>query len=140
MRTVSGVRYYNDSFSSAPSATVAAIRSFTDPEILILGGIDKRADFTELANTITQHVAVKQVIIIGEIREKLSQILHDANISVPVTVTDVRSMGEIVDIARKRATAGDVIILSPGCASFDMFKNFYDRGDQFRSTVLALDE
>ena len=140
VRTVSGVRYYNDSFSSAPSATVAAIRSFTDPEILILGGIDKRADFTELANTITQHVAVKQVIIIGEIREKLSQILHDANISVPVTVTDVRSMGEIVDIARKHAIAGDVIILSPGCASFDMFKNFYDRGDQFRSTVLALDE
>lgn len=140
VRTVSGVSYYNDSFSSAPSATIAAIRSFTEPEILILGGIDKQADFTELAHAITQRTNIKQVIVIGEIREKLSQILRDANTSLPVTVTDVRSMREIVDMAREYAIAGDVVILSPGCASFDMFKNFYDRGDQFRSTVLALDE
>lgn len=140
VRTVGGVRYYNDSFSSAPSATIAAIRSFTEPEILILGGIDKQADFTELAHAITQRTNIKQVIVIGEIREKLSQILRDANTSLPITVTDVRSMSEIVNVAQEYAIAGDVVILSPGCASFDMFKNFYDRGDQFRSTVLALDE
>ena len=138
VREFEGVTYYNDSFSSAAGATIAAIRAFTAPEVVILGGIDKGADFRELAGVIEQAPNVKQLIIIGEIRHKLADVLHQNGVTQPIQVTDVRTMAEVVALARAAAAPGDVVILSPACASFDMFKNFYDRGDQFRSVVQSL--
>jgi UDP-N-acetylmuramoylalanine--D-glutamate ligase len=138
VREFEGVKYYNDSFSSAPGATVAAIKSFSEPEILILGGIDKGADFKDLADTIRAQSNVKQIFIIGEIRHKLADYLASSGVVQSIDVLDVKTMPEIVDAARSRTDSGDVVILSPGCASFDMFKNFYDRGDQFRAVVEAL--
>ncbi|MGK2896557.1 MAG: UDP-N-acetylmuramoyl-L-alanine--D-glutamate ligase [Candidatus Saccharimonadales bacterium] len=138
VREVAGVAYYNDSFSSAPGATVAAIRSFTRPEILILGGIDKGADFTQLAEVISQVQNIKKLVIIGEIRHQLAVFLEERGIEKPIFISDAKTMAEVVAAARDEATDGDVIILSPGCASFDMFKNFYDRGDQFRFVVQNL--
>jgi len=138
VRELDGVSYYNDSFSSAAGAAVAAIRAFTSPEIIILGGIDKGADFTELAQTIKDAPNVKQLIIIGEIRHKLADILRKSGVTQSMEVTDVQTMREVVGLARQAATSGDIVILSPACASFDMFKNFYDRGDQFRSIVQGL--
>lgn len=138
VRELAGVKYYNDSFSSAPGATVAAIKSFAEPEILILGGIDKGADFKDLADTIQAQANVKQILIIGEIRQKLADYLASSGVSQPIEILDAKTMPEIVAIARLAAENGDVVILSPGCASFDMFKNFYDRGDQFRAVVEAL--
>ena len=138
VREMDGVKYYNDSFSSAPGATVAAINSFKSPEILILGGIDKGTDFGNLASVLKERTNIKQLIVIGEIRHKLADFMHSRGVTHPMDVSDVRTMKEIVDKARSYATAGDLVILSPACASFDMFKNFYDRGDQFRSIVQAL--
>ena len=138
VRELNGISYYNDSFSSAAGATVAAIRAFTAPEIVILGGIDKGADFRELASVIKQAPNVKQLIIIGEIRHKLADTLRQNGVDRPMEVTDMQTMAEIVAIASKAAVSGDIVILSPACASFDMFKNFYDRGDQFRSIVQGL--
>lgn len=138
VRELDGVQYYNDSFSSAAGAAVAAIRAFTAPEVVILGGIDKGADFTELAQVIKDAPNVKQLIIIGKIRHKLADVLRQNGVTQPVQVTDVQTMREIVGLARQAAAPGDVVILSPACASFDMFKNFYDRGDQFRSVVQGL--
>jgi UDP-N-acetylmuramoylalanine--D-glutamate ligase len=134
VRELDGITYYNDSFSSAPSATVAAIKSFTQPEIIIIGGTDKGADFTELRDTLSIAKNIKNIILVGEIRHKLAEILR----GIEYDISDAQTMGEIVDTARLYATKGDVVILSPACASFDMFKNFYDRGDQFREAVRAL--
>ncbi len=127
----SGVDYYNDSFSSAPSATVAAIRAFERPEVVIIGGVDKGADFAELHELIRTTNVAKKVVLIGEIRHKLAKIFHD----VDIYVSDATLMREVVHDAAQFTESGDVVILSPACASFDMFKNFYDRGDQFRRVV-----
>lgn len=138
VRSLDGIDYYNDSFSSAPGATIAAVKSFNRPEILILGGIDKGADFGEMATVIAAASQVKRVIIIGEIRNKLAAILKKHQVKAVIDVSEAKTMPEIVNQARAAATAGDVVILSPACASFDMFKNFYDRGDQFREVVRGL--
>lgn len=137
VRQLDDVSYYNDSFSSAPSATIAAIRAFDSPEIVIVGGIDRGADFSELAETLSKSQQVKSVILIGEIRHKLARLMQDA--PKKVIVSDSETMQAIVDEARAQAEPGDIVILSPGCASFDMFKNFYDRGDQFSEVVLGYD-
>lgn len=135
---VDGVAYYNDSFSSAPSATIAAVLSFDIPEVLIVGGRDKGADFSELVAVLANRENLKKVLIVGEVRQKLHKLLTAAGLSEKLRVLDVQTMGEIVAAAKEEAASGDVIILSPACASFDMFRNFYDRGDQFRSIVQSL--
>lgn len=137
VRTVGGVEYYNDSFSSAPAATAAAVASFSQPEILIVGGIDKGADFTHLIAEIKNTDHVKSILLIGEIRHKLDKLLKKADIT-QAHVLDAKTMDEVVATARAEAREGDVVVMSPACASFDMFRDFYDRGDQFRSIVQSL--
>lgn len=138
VRDVGGVDYYNDSFSSAPSASVAAIKAFDRPEIIILGGIEKGSDYTELINTIRSKSNTKELVLIGTVREKLADLINEAGITAKVTVLDATTMPEIVSYVASQSDSGDVVLLSPGCASFDMFKDFYDRGDQFRESVMAL--
>jgi len=133
VREHAGVTYYNDSFSSSPSATIAAIRSFQQPLIVIIGGADKGADFSELAALIGDAPNIKEVVLIGERRHELERVIGGQP-----TVFDGKTMDEIVAYVSGRATDGDVVLLSPGCASFDMFRDFYDRGDQFREKVLSL--
>lgn len=137
VRTLDGVKYYNDSFSSAPSAAAAAVSSFTQPEILILGGTDKGADFTNLITEIKNSQNIKRILLIGEIRHKLDELFGKAGVG-SAQVLDAGTMEDIVATARREAAEGDVVILSPACASFDMFRDFYDRGDQFRSIVQSL--
>ncbi len=138
VRELDGVKYYNDSFSSSTPATVAAIKSFTAPEIVILGGIDRGGDFTHIAGLIARLGNVKRVIVIGEIRHKLAEILADAHPNTAIETTDSKNMKEIVALARSYAVSGDIVLISPGCASFDMFKDFYDRGVQFKAAVNEL--
>ena len=138
IREIDGVKYYNDSFSSAPSATIAAIKSFEQPEILILGGIDKGADFSELADAIANQNNIKSVIIMGEIRHKLAETIKQVSPSLQVETTDLTTLQPIIELAKSYARSGDVVVMSPGCASFDMFINFYDRGNQFRDIVNSL--
>lgn len=138
IRELDGVKYYNDSFSSAPSATVAAIKSFTQPEVIIIGGTDKGSDFTELVTAIEESNNIKTIVLIGKIRFKLAEILKSVANNIEVHVSNEQTLAPIVEIARSRSQSGDVIILSPACASFDMFKDFYDRGDQFRTIVSQL--
>jgi UDP-N-acetylmuramoylalanine--D-glutamate ligase len=138
VRKFAGVDYYNDSFSSAPPASVAAVKSFTSPEIVIVGGTDKANDFSILIDTIKSQSNIKEVVIIGEIRQKLAEQFAVANISAKVTTLDAQTMDEIVQYAVHQAEPGDVVLLSPGTASYDMFRDFYDRGDQFRNIVNKL--
>lgn len=138
VRKHNGVDYYNDSFSSAPPATVAAVKSFSQPEILIIGGFDKGVDFSVLINTLKDISNIKEVILIGDTRQKLNTEMLNAGLEIKITVLDARTMAEIVTYTSQVATTGDVVILSPGTSSFDMFKDFYDRGTQFRDTVNSL--
>ncbi len=138
VRKFAEVDYYNDSFSSAPPATVAALKSFEQPEIVIIGGVDKANDFSIAIDTIRSKTNVKEVILIGEMRQKLAGQFAQAGVSAKVTVLDATNMNDIVSYARQVAVPGDVVLLSPGTASFDMFKDFYDRGDQFRNVVNSL--
>lgn len=134
VREVGGVRYFNDSFSSAPTATVAAISAFSDPIVLIVGGYDRGIDFSPLVEAITATPAIKQVIAIGQTRQRLAAALQDKGME-NVAILDEQTMPAIVRAAADYAASGDVVLLSPGCASFDMFKNFYDRGEQFKQAV-----
>jgi UDP-N-acetylmuramoylalanine--D-glutamate ligase len=113
---------------------------FSDPsyanQIVILGGIDKGADFAELIVAMQNQTNIKNVILIGEIKQKLYDMFAESNVN--VHISDAKSMAEIVAEATALASSGDVVVLSPACASFDMFKNFYDRGDQFRAVVQSL--
>lgn len=138
VREHDGVKYYNDSFSSAPGATIAAIKSFEAPEILIIGGTDKGADFGPLAAALKEQSNIKQVFLIGVIKQKLFDYFTSQGVTTRLTILESTRMADIVETARQAAAPGDVVLLSPSCASFDMFRNFYDRGDQFRTEVTRL--
>lgn len=137
VREVNGVKYYDDSFSTTPETAIAAIEAFTAPEILILGGSSKNSDFTELGKVISDNKNIKAIIGIGdewwEIKSKIKN--QKSNI---LMIEDAKDMRTVVLAASKIAQEGDVVLLSPACASFGMFKNYKDRGDQFKSGVLAL--
>ena len=113
------------------------MQSFTQPKIMILGGSSKGAQFDEVATAAAQS-NVKLAILIGAEADRLEQTLHEQNIATINLGSDV-TMLEVIEKARQQAAAGDVVILSPACASFGMFKNYSDRGDQFVATVNAIE-
>ena len=129
-----GVRFYNDSFSSAPTATMAAVTAFNEPIVLILGGFDRGIDLTSLAKAIAATKNIAQILVIGQIRERLAAALKAESVK-NMEIIDDTKMNVIVRRAAEIAKPGDVVLLSPGCASFDMFKDFYDRGEQFKQAV-----
>lgn len=131
---VDGVKYYNDSFATGPQPTIAAINAFTEDTTLILGGSDKGLDFGELRSVIEKKGNVKNLILIGDMGEKIGQGIKNKNI----ISLGYSSMTQIVDTAKKVTKEGGVVILSPASASFDMFKNYKDRGNQFKNAVLSL--
>lgn len=138
VRSLEGVEYFNDSFSSAVGATIAAIRSFENPQIVIIGGVDKGGDFGALADEVAGTENIKEIILVGTVRQTIYKMLKERGVGHKATVFDGSTMTEIVSYAHSRAESGDVVLLSPGCASFDMFRDFYDRGDQFREEVRRL--
>ncbi len=136
VRTVDGVSYFDDSCSTIPETAIAAIGSFRQPIILILGGSEKGSDFRDLGtNVATQNV--RAVVVIGDMTTRIVAALHDAGYNGKI-ITKATSMAEAVHHARRVAVSGDVVLLSPACASFDMFRNFKDRGDQFTYEVTHL--
>lgn len=134
-----GVRYYNDSAATIPEAAIAALQSFTEPIIHIAGGSDKRLSFGALADAILKH-SHALILFQGDATEKLIQALRERlpeeKKNQPFTV--VESMEKALELACQSAKPGEVVLLSPGVASFGLFKNEFDRGDQFRKGVAAL--
>jgi UDP-N-acetylmuramoylalanine--D-glutamate ligase len=137
VRDVGGVRYYDDSFSTTPETAIAAINAFQEPEILILGGSSKKADFSELGEIIRKAKNIKAIIGIGEEWPRIKQEIHNLTAST-ILIEGAKNMEQIVKAAATIALPGDVVLLSPACASFDMFKNYKDRGEQFQKVVKAL--
>jgi UDP-N-acetylmuramoylalanine--D-glutamate ligase len=136
VRSIDDVDYYNDSYSSATLASIAAMKSFKQPKVLILGGFSRGIDFAALAQEIRDN-NVKKVVLIGQTKEQLSMALDRVGYK-EYEILKSTDMREIVDAAKSAAQSGDVVLLSPACPSFDMFKNFSDRGDQFKSIVNGL--
>ena len=131
LTSVNGVDWINDSKGTNVAATVAAIKGLKRPVILIAGGIAKDADFSPLRETAGQHV--KAVILIGRDAGKIADVLTG---EVPVKMAS--DMDEAVSKGAAMAQSGDVVLLSPACASFDMYQNFEHRGDDFRRCVGGL--
>ena len=138
IRTLRGVRYYNDSIASSPTRTIAGLRSFDQKLILIAGGHDKLVPFEPLAEEIV--LRVKALFLVGETAEKIRAAVEAAPgydpTALPITVLD--DFKETVLAASAYAEEGDVVILSPACSSFDRFKNFAERGNTFRKIVEEL--
>lgn len=134
--TYRGVSFYNDSFSTTPETAIAAIRSFSEPIILIAGGSDKGSDFSELGRTISSS-SVKGLILVGDMASRIKAAALMAGFKGKI-VFRPKSMEKIVFQAFNLASRGDIVLLSPACASFDMFLNYKDRGRQFKTYVKAL--
>lgn len=125
------VRFVNDSKGTNVDATVKALESLDRPIWLIAGGLDKGGDFSRLESPVRQRV--KGVILIGQAAPRIRAALGAYD-----RITEAGSLREAVDLAAQRAEAGDIVLLSPACASFDMFRDYQDRGQQFKALVNAL--
>ncbi|MGH7345467.1 MAG: UDP-N-acetylmuramoyl-L-alanine--D-glutamate ligase [Candidatus Rokuibacteriota bacterium] len=133
VRDLAGVKYYNDSKGTNVDSTLRALESFAEPIVLIAGGKGKGQAWEPLAAAARGRVA--HAVLIGEDAPKIGATLTDAG----VAVTYSRSLQDAVDRARAFATPGGIVLLSPACASFDMFDNFEHRGDVFKKIVERLD-
>lgn len=127
-----GIIYYNDSFSTTPETAMAAINSFSEPVILLCGGSEKGADYRELGKEISKS-SVKAVISIGLTGEKIIKNITNPKIE---KIAKIQSMPEAIAAARQLSNAGDIVLLSPASASFDRYKNYKQRGEDFRKAVL----
>ncbi len=130
---INGVTYINDSKATNLDAVQVALESFTQPIILLLGGLDKGGDFRSLLPH--THNNLKEVIAFGQAKELILTALRDA-----VRSTSVMDLKEALELAQNCSQPGDVVLLSPGCASFDQFENFEKRGDHFRSLVTVMEK
>jgi UDP-N-acetylmuramoylalanine--D-glutamate ligase len=137
VRELRGVRWYNDSIATAPERSIAAIRSFEEPIVLLLGGRDKDLPWEELMQLASTRV--DHVVLFGEAAEKIQKTAQSLGLSQKrFTVTRVNNLHEAVAKAADVAEAGDVVLLSPGGTSFDEFKDFAERGERFKTWVQEL--
>ena len=130
--TIKGVEFVNDSKATNVDSVIYGLGSYNQPLIWIAGGIDKGNDYNLIMDDVRKKVKV--LICLGKDNSKLK----DAFGSVVGEIYETQSVSELVRQALKSANSGDVVLLSPACASFDLFKNYGDRGDQFRKAVLDL--
>ncbi|MBD0278549.1 MAG: UDP-N-acetylmuramoyl-L-alanine--D-glutamate ligase, partial [Flavisolibacter sp.] len=128
---VRGVEFINDSKATNVNSTWFALESMTKPTILILGGIDKGNDYSLIQDLVKEKV--KAIVCLGVDNSKI----HEAFDAI-VKVVDTTSATEAAATAFELATIGDAVLLSPACASFDLFKNYEDRGIQFKEAVKSL--
>ena len=131
VRELEGIKYINDSKGTNVGAVEKSLEGFSEPILLIAGGRDKEGDFAQLRPLVREKV--KALVLIGEASGKIKEALGDLTHTVHTS-----HMKEAVETARAMAQRGDVVLLSPACASFDMFKDFEDRGRQFKKIVMEL--
>ena len=140
VRTLDGVKYYNSSIDSSPNRTINTLRVFPNKVIIIAGGKDKGIPYDEIGPALAEHVKV--LILIGATSDKIQEAL-DAEINKTGNGKDIEviratSYEDAVNTARSKAHDGDVVLLSPASTSFDMFRNFEERGNLFKKIVNEL--
>ena len=138
VRILNEVKYYNDSIASSPTRTLAGLRAFETKVILIVGGYDKNIPFEPLAYE--GYPYIKELIVMGDTKEKIKDVFFklEREKGIQVNINVVSNMKEAVLKARDLAMSGDIVTLSPACASFDMFPNFAVRGNTFKNIVNEL--
>ncbi|MBD5164145.1 MAG: UDP-N-acetylmuramoyl-L-alanine--D-glutamate ligase [Bacteroidales bacterium] len=132
VRDINGVRWINDSKATNVNSCWYALEAMTRPTVLILGGKDKGNDYSEILPLVRQKV--KAIVAMGKDNAKIVDFFKDV-----IPVTDTHSLSEAVEACRNLAVDGDTVLLSPCCASFDLFKSYEDRGRQFKAAIEALD-
>lgn len=138
VRELDGVKYYNNSIASSPTRVIACLNTFAQKQIMIMGGSDKGISFEPMADLVCEKV--KLLILMGQTKEKIkaavmaSPKFADSGLEIII----VNDMAEAVNTAHSHAKSGDIVSLSPACASFDMYRMFEDRGNHFKSLVNAL--
>lgn len=139
VRELNGVKWYNDSIGTSPTRTIAGLLSFKDKVVLIAGGYDKHLDYTELGKHIVDNV--KTLILMGQTKEKIKEAtmieLEKRHMELPIIECD--TLEEVVREAYNVSREGDIIFFSPASASFDMYKNFVERGNLFKKIVMELE-
>ena len=130
--TIKGVEFINDSKATNVNSTWYALESMNKPVIMILGGVDKGNDYDLLKELVSEKV--KAIICMGTD----NAIIHEAFGEIVPLIVDTESAKEAVQSAFHYANKGEVVLLSPACASFDLFKNYEDRGNQFKEAVRDL--
>ena len=140
VRDINGVSFYNDSIGSSPTRTIASIRAFKDKLILIAGGYDKHLPYDDMGPVLSERV--KCLVLVGQTSDKIDKALKDeierSGNDTGIPVIRCTSMEEAVKKAYSNAVSGDIVLLSPASASFDMYRNFEERGNHFKSLVMQL--
>ena len=138
IRELDGVKWYNDSASSTPTRTIAGISAFSEPIVLIAGGSSKNISYAPLAKPIIDNVS--KLILFGATKNKIYDAVMEEvrrnNSDLKIYVLD--TLEEVVSVAKEISVPGEVVLFSPASASFDMFKNAYQRGDLFKEMVNKL--
>lgn len=138
VRELDGVKYYNDSIASSPTRTLAGLRAFDKKVIVIAGGYDKHIPFEPLAYE--GYPYIKELILLGVTKEKIKGVFDklEKEKGIKVNIRMTQSLEEAVNVAKDIAKPGDIVTLSPACASFDMYPNFMVRGNKFKDIVKNL--
>ena len=135
---VSGITFYNDSFSTNPQTTIAAIHSFEEPLTLILGGSDKGLNYDEMGKEIAKSINIKNILLIGDIVGIIKKSIENAKYKGKILELDKKNMRGIVKKCLDVTPKGGIALLSPATASFDMFENYKERGKKFKEAVELL--
>lgn len=138
VRELDGVKYFNDSIATSPARSIAGINAFDEPVILIAGGSDKNIDFKEFAEVVVEKV--KTLVLMGSTAEKIENAVNYASDRQgrEIPILRCESFKEAIETAHANAESGDVVLLSPACASFDMFESYVERGRLFKELVKEL--
>ena len=140
VRLLNGVKWYNDSIGSSPTRTIAGLVSFKNKVILIAGGYDKHLDYTDMGRYIVDHV--KTLVLLGQTKEKIKtatlQEIERRGGNIDLPIIECTSLEEAVNKAYEVASEGDTVFFSPASASFDMFKNFEERGNKYKELVHSI--
>lgn len=135
VRELNGVKWYNDSIGTSPSRTIAGLNSFDEKIVLIAGGYDKNLDYTPLAKPILEKVS--KVVLLGRTATKIADVILKATAGTDIVfpVYKCTTLEQAVQRAQNIAKEGEIVLFSPASASFDMFKNFAERGKKFKEIV-----
>ena len=136
VREINGVKYYNDSIGTSPASTIAGLNAFDENIVLLAGGADKDLDYTEIGKKIAEKVGT--LILCGPTSDKIEQATQNALNGKEINILRVTNMKEAVNQANIYAKSGDIVLLSPASTSFDLYKNFAERGNIFKNIVNSL--
>jgi len=135
VREWKGKAFYNDTFSTTPETAIAAVRAFEKPMTVILGGSSKKSDFTQLGEELVKNKHLVNIVLIGQTAGEIEEAIKKAGKPTAKILRASGTFPEIVKLATQVTPKGGIVLLSPACASFDMFKNYKQRGLEFKKIV-----